>query len=157
VPSRWRLASADVRTSARRHPIVSNQVCYNLIDRNIESEVLPYCRARGISVIAYSPLATNLARIRACDPEQVLARLAAETGRTEAQIALNWCLTDPAVVAIVKASSPARVEENCVAGSWRLTAAQVALLERIRFERRSRLEMQLRRLAHGVLKAVGRR
>ena len=49
-----RLQSA--RRIMRKHAIVSNQIRYNLADRTIEAELLPYCRANGVTVIAYSPL-----------------------------------------------------------------------------------------------------
>jgi len=153
--SKSQLAAAAA--AARTHPIVSNQVRYNLIDRHIESELLPYCRARGVTVIAYSPLAMGLDRLRARDPHRVLERLEAETGRTAAQIALTWCLADPAVVAIVKASSVKRVEENCAASAWRLSDAQRAELDRLQFERRGRVEVRLRRVAHRLLTWMGRR
>ncbi len=41
-------------------PIVSNQVRYNLIQRNIEEEVLPFCRKNKITIIAWSPLAQGV-------------------------------------------------------------------------------------------------
>ena len=41
-------------------PIVSNQVRYNLLQRNIEEEVIPYCKKHNISIIAWSPLAQGV-------------------------------------------------------------------------------------------------
>jgi myo-inositol catabolism protein IolS len=41
-------------------PIVSNQLCYSLIARAIEFEILPFCRSRGIAVMAYMPLMQGL-------------------------------------------------------------------------------------------------
>ena len=54
-----------------KYPIVSNQIRYNLIDRTIEKDLLPYCRANRVTVIAYCPLARGLNRIRDCDPTGV--------------------------------------------------------------------------------------
>ena len=42
-------------------PIVSNQIVYNYFQRGIERDVIPYCKSRGISIIAYSPLCQGLA------------------------------------------------------------------------------------------------
>lgn len=42
-------------------PIVSNQIVYNYFQRGIEREVIPYCKSKGISIIAYSPLCQGLA------------------------------------------------------------------------------------------------
>jgi diketogulonate reductase-like aldo/keto reductase len=51
-------------------------------------------------------------------------------GKTEAQVALNWCTARESVVAIPKANSVAHVEEDCEASGWRLTSEQMAALER---------------------------
>jgi aryl-alcohol dehydrogenase-like predicted oxidoreductase len=58
-----------------RHPIVSNQVRYNLIDRTIEKDLLQYCQKIHTTIIAYSPLARGLDRIRDCDPSNVIGSL----------------------------------------------------------------------------------
>jgi myo-inositol catabolism protein IolS len=47
----------EARSCLSRTDIVSNQVRYNLLQRDIDDEVVPYCRKNGISIIAYSPLA----------------------------------------------------------------------------------------------------
>jgi diketogulonate reductase-like aldo/keto reductase len=131
----------------RNHTIVSNQVRYNLADRTIEGGLLAYCQANHITVIAYSPLGRQFRRLGDCDPRRVLPEVAASAGRTVAQVALNWCLCHESVVAIPKANSVGHLVENCGASGWRLTAEQYGRLnEGIRFRRRSRLELVLRRL-----------
>ncbi len=76
-------------------PIVSNQVLYHLKRRDIERELLPYCQENGVTVMAYTPLADgSLAakpRLRRDKRLQTLEQVAAETGKTMAQVALNWC------------------------------------------------------------------
>ena len=132
--------------AAGRHGIVSNQVRYNLIDRTIEQDLLPYCQANGITVIAYTPLARGLSRIRDCDPNRVLDRLARETGKTPAQVALNWCLCKDRVVAIPMSNAEEHLLENCAASGWRLTAEQATLLDtNIRFRHRGRFDVLVRR------------
>ena len=44
------------QASLRNSPIVSNQVLYNLNQRSIEADVLPYCLEQKITIIAYTPL-----------------------------------------------------------------------------------------------------
>lgn len=125
--------------------IVSNQVRYNLIDRTIESELLPYCRANQVTVIAYCPLARGLSRIRDCDPTGVIAELVRQTGKSPAQIVLNWCICQKGVVAIPKGNSVEHILDNCGASDWRLTEAQLALLNtRIQHRQRNRLDRLLR-------------
>lgn len=79
----------EAQKALGKYPIVSNQVRYNLIDRTIEQDLLPYCRANHVTVIAYCPLARGLSRIRDCDSSGVLDELAHATGKSVAQIAIN--------------------------------------------------------------------
>ena len=115
------------------HPIVSNQVLYNLNARRIEQDLIPYCQENQITVIAYTPLAdgslASSPRLRATDKSRALDRVVQETGKTRAQIALNWCTSRPNVIAIPKSNGVARTEENCGASGWRLTPEQVSLLD----------------------------
>lgn len=126
--------------------IVSNQVRYSLIDRTIETELLPYCQRNGVTVIAYSPLAHDIQAIVRADRSCALNAVSHETGKTVAQIALNWCLINPGVVVIPKTESAAHLAQNCEVSGWRLTEAQARLLEKsVRFDRRGRLAISLRR------------
>jgi len=132
----------------RRYPIVSDQVRYNVADRSIEHSTLAWCQAHHITVIAYSPLGRELQRLNDCDPHGVFSQLARETGRSMAQIALNWCLCHDGVVAIPKASSVAHVLEDCGASGWRLSAEQFSQVDKgILSRQRTGIDSLLRRLA----------
>ncbi|MGO9274518.1 MAG: aldo/keto reductase [Terriglobia bacterium] len=138
-----------------RYPIVSNQVRYNVIDRSIEKDLLPYCQANGITVIAYTPMARGLDRIRDCDPGGILDRLARETGKSAAQIILNWCLCKDQVVAIPMSNSVEHLIENCGASDWRLSNEQLALLDTaIQFRHRTRFDMLARRYLPARLQRI---
>jgi len=137
------------------HPLVSNQVRYNLIDRTIEQDLLPYCRANGITVIAYCPLARGLDRVRDCDPSGVVQDVARMTDRSPAQVVINWCLCQAGVVAIPKGNSTAHILDNCGASDWRLTEDQLALLNaRIQFRRRTRFDTMIRDWMPGSLQSL---
>jgi hypothetical protein len=139
-----------------KYKIVSNQVRYNLIDRTIEPDLLPYCQERDITMIAHSPLASGLANIQAKDPERVLDKLAESRSRTGAQLALNWCSSKRGVVSIAKANSVDHVKENCTAPDFQLSPEELQLLStKIKFERRGSLEIVLRRIARHALQAMG--
>jgi diketogulonate reductase-like aldo/keto reductase len=128
------------------YPVVSNQVRYSLIDRTIERDLLPYCRRHGLTVIAYCPLARGLDRIRDCDPQGVVDRLARTTGRSSAQVVLNWCLCQEGVIAIPKGNSEEHVVDNCGASGWRLSAEQLHELDtRIQYRRRTSFDTLVRR------------
>ena len=136
----------EAQIALGKYPIVSNQVRYNLVDRTIEADVLPYCKANHVTVIAYCPLARGLTRIRDCDPSGVIDELARMNGRSPAQIALNWCLCKEGVVAIPKGNSEEHILDNCGAAGWRLSAEQIALLDsRIQYRRRTRFDVLARR------------
>jgi len=138
-----------------RYPIVSNQVRYNLIDRTIEMELLPYCRANHVTVIAYCPLARGLSRIRDCDPTGAIDQLSRETGKSPAQIVINWCVCQAGVVAIPKGNSVEHILDNCGASDWRLNQEQLALLdERVQHRRRNRFDQLVRQWMPGPLQSL---
>lgn len=103
-----------------RH-IATNQVLYNLQYRGIEWDLLPFCRERGIPVMAYSPLehADDAASTLLSDP--VLERVAARHKATPAQIALAWLLHQPGVIVIPKAARVKHIHENRAAADICLT------------------------------------
>lgn len=112
--------------------IVSNQVRYNLNDRSIEKDLLPYCEVNDITVLAYTPLddghLTRMPTITGKGKMGVLNDIADETGRTLGQVALNWCNRTPGVVSIPKSNSVERTIENCGASGWRLSEEQIKRL-----------------------------
>lgn len=141
-----------------KYRIASNQVRYNLIDRTIERELLPYCRENEITVIAYSPLSRGLERIRDGDSKGILRQLEQETGKTLAQLAIHWCLRKPGVVAIPKGNTAEHILENCAASGWDLSEAQEAMLEEgVAFRQRGRLDMLLRKYTPKGVRAIGLR
>ena len=107
-------------------PIVANQLHYNLQVREIElSGLLDFCQETGVMVIAWRPL-------RGVDCSvPLLTELAARYGHTPRQLALNWLISQPGVVTIVKASDPLHLAENVGAVGWRMAEEDV---ERLRGE-----------------------
>ena len=144
------LRKAQVALSKYR--IVSNQVRYSLVDRTVEVDLLRYCAENKITVIAYSPLACGINYIKEKDPYAILSKVAALAGKTEAQVALNWCVSQENVIAVPKASSVDHVVQNCDASGWRLSPEQNRLLEEgVKFHRRGPAEAALRRAARAIL------
>ena len=117
-----------------KYKIVSNQVKYSLLHRGIEADMLLYCQKNDITVIAYSPVAqghlTSKPLLRKRRAMDVLERIAAETGKPMAQVALNWGISKPNVIAIPKSDKVERIVENCEASGWRLSAEQMEELNR---------------------------
>jgi diketogulonate reductase-like aldo/keto reductase len=112
-----------------KHKIVSNQVRYSLIERTVERDLLSYCQRNGITLIAYSPFGSKFSSLQAADPAGALCKVAETTGKTPAQVALNWLLAKAEVVAIPKASTVQHVIEDCGASGWRLSPSEYELLD----------------------------
>jgi diketogulonate reductase-like aldo/keto reductase len=144
------------QAAMRKHTIASNQVRYSLVDRTIEKELLPYCQENGITILGYSPLARGIQNVQRKDPQGILRRVAAAIGKTEAQVALNWCIAKPGVIAITKSDSVERIIEDCDVSGWRLSADQFRQLdEGIKYGRRGPVEVVLRRVARRILDRPG--
>ena len=119
------------QAAMKRHQIVSNQVEYSLLVREMEKEGLAdYCKANKITIIAYSPVARG-AILDGSQPalSSALGERGGRHGKTRAQVALNWVIGHENTVAIPKASSPAHVEENSGAEGWEMTAGEKKMLE----------------------------
>lgn len=157
--SRFRVPEFQrAQAALQKHRIVSQQLRYGLVTRHIEVDLLPWCQTNGVTVLAFSPLEHGLQNILDGDPRGVLEQVAAETRKTKAQVALNWCLAKDRVIPLTTASSIAHVEENCGASGWRLTPGQIQVLDQnVRFRRPSRLVQELRLIARRMLQRVGLR
>jgi diketogulonate reductase-like aldo/keto reductase len=92
--------------------IAANQVLYNLNDRGVEFDLLPWCRERAVTVMAYTPLGNSGSRMQAILGHSTLRSIAERLRATPAQIALAWLLRKDHVVAIPKAGTPEHVREN---------------------------------------------
>jgi diketogulonate reductase-like aldo/keto reductase len=105
--------------------VQTDQVLYNLSRRGIELDLLPWCRARGLPVMAYSPIEQG----RLLE-HPALREVARRRGATPAQVALAWVLRRDGVIAIPKAASASHVDENRAALELRLDEEELAALDR---------------------------
>jgi diketogulonate reductase-like aldo/keto reductase len=103
----------------------TNQVLYNLSRRGIEWDVLPWCRAQHVPIMAYSPIEQG--RILR-NPE--IQRIARSLDATPAQVALAWTIRQDGVIAIPKAGTVAHVRENRAATNLKLAPYDLAALDR---------------------------
>jgi diketogulonate reductase-like aldo/keto reductase len=102
----------------------TDQVLYNLARRGIEHDLLPACRARGMPVMAYSPLEQGRLGNR-----PVLDAIAARHGASAFQVALAWTLRTDGVISIPKATDPGHLRENLAALDLGLTARDLAEID----------------------------
>jgi aryl-alcohol dehydrogenase-like predicted oxidoreductase len=144
---------------ARTRPVETVQPPYHLFRRDIEAELLPYCREHDIGVLVYGPLAHGLLT-GALDEEtkfaaddwrsaapffkgedyrrnintvRELERFASEQlGSSVSQLAIAWTLANPAVqVAIVGARHPRHIEDSIAAAELSLSEADLEQIDRI--------------------------
>jgi aryl-alcohol dehydrogenase-like predicted oxidoreductase len=94
--------------------ITTNQMEYNLFDRSIETDLLPYCAAESVSLIAYSPLDQGKFSLNS-DKAQTLRRIGEKYSKTPAQICLAWLVAHPQVIVIPKTNSKDHKRENAQA------------------------------------------
>jgi len=104
----------------------TNQVPYNIGDRAIERDLLPWSEQHGMPVMAYSPLG-GLGASLLRDP--TLTQIGEARGCSAAAVALAWTIRSGNVIAIPESGSVAHVKENAVALSLSLTAQELQALD----------------------------
>jgi diketogulonate reductase-like aldo/keto reductase len=117
----WGVSNFDVddmdELSALAPDCAANQVYLSLSERGPEFSLLPWLRARGVPLMAYSPIDQGtLAQ------HPTLAAIGAPHGLSAAQVALAWVLSQPGVVAIPKAVMTQHLRDNLAAASHALSA-----------------------------------
>jgi diketogulonate reductase-like aldo/keto reductase len=109
--------------------IATNQVLYNLANRGIEWDLLPWCKHRNIPVMAYSPFVSAPPALTRLLANAAVTAVAARHSVAPAQVALAWLLHRPGVVAIPKAVQPAHIRENRAAYDITLTTNDMAEID----------------------------
>lgn len=154
----WQLMKAQGVADRHGWPrLVAHQVYYSLIGRAYEDELMPLGRDQGIGALVWSPLGWGRltgkigrdrpvpagSRLHETEPFappveighlyrviDAIEAVAAETGRTVPQIAINWLLRRPTVSSvIIGARNEEQLRQNLGAVGWSLTPEQVAALD----------------------------
>lgn len=156
--SGWQLMKSLAAADRHGRPrYVAHQVYYSLVGRDYEWELMPLGLDQGVGALVWSPLGWGrlTGRVRRGTPLPATSRLhrtasfgppvddgtlfavtdvlddiAAETGRTVPQIAINWLLQRPTVASvIIGARDERQLVDNLGAVGWSLTADQIAALD----------------------------
>ena len=156
----WQVCQAlRVCDRCRLTPYIAVQNHYNLLDRSIERELLPFCRDARLGVMTYSPLAVGLLSglVRHGQPpppgspwaegrpgfrelltpaaDAVVAeliRIGADRGKTPAQVAIAWILSHAEIsAAMIGPDTPDQVAENLGGTGWELAPEERAALDAI--------------------------
>lgn len=107
--------------------IACNQVLYNLEERAIEHEVIPWCQRHGAAVVAYSPFGHGRFPEERSPGGRVLAEIAEAHQATPRQVALAFLTRE--AFAIPKASTPEHTVENAGAGDLKLSESELARID----------------------------
>jgi aryl-alcohol dehydrogenase-like predicted oxidoreductase len=137
-------------------PLTAVQLPYNMLQRDIEQQSIPWCRTQNIAVMVYWPLMKGLlaGRLPAAhdfDPRdsrrkypmyqgkeweknqeivQRLREVAAISGHTVAQVVINWTISQPGITsALCGAKRAWQIEETAGAMGWSLSDEQLALID----------------------------
>lgn len=146
----------QLREFAAACPVTAVQPYYNLLQREIEAELVPYCVEHRISICSYWPLmkgllAGKIARDHQFDPTDGRAKypmfmgeefqksqdfldelrpIAAAARRTIGELAIAWVISRPGIsTALVGAKRPDQIRENAPAATWQLSADEKAKIE----------------------------
>lgn len=103
------------------------QAEYNLLDRSIESDILPYCDANNILTVAYSPL--ECLYHLPSDRMLWLEEIAFIHQKTLAQIALNWLISHRTVIVIPKTKDPQHQLQNATASDFALSIPELKRID----------------------------
>lgn len=154
----WQVMKAQAIADRHGWPrLVAHQVYYSLIGRAYEADLMPLGADQGVGAIVWSPLGWGrltgkIGRDRPIpegsrlhDTEQfappvetehlyrvvdALEAVAAETGKSVPQVAINWLLRRPTVASvIIGARNEAQLRDNLGAVGWELSAVQIAALD----------------------------
>jgi aryl-alcohol dehydrogenase-like predicted oxidoreductase len=155
--SGWHLMKSLATADRYGYPrYVANQTFYSLVGRDYEWELMPLALDQGVGAVVWSPLGWGrlTGKIRRGQPLPQVSRLpktaefgppvsedylyrvvdaidkiAAETGKSVPQIALNWLLQRPTVsTVIIGARNEEQLKQNLGAVGWNLTAEQMQRL-----------------------------
>ena len=137
-------------------PVSAVQPPYNMLQREIERDLVPWCREREIAICVYWPLlkgllAGKLPRDHVFQPSDGRAKypmfqgdewqrnqdfldelrsIAADVGKTVAQVVVNWTIHQPGITAaLCGAKRPDQIRETAGAVGWRLNAKQLAQID----------------------------
>ena len=148
---------AQLEEFVRECPLAAYQPPYNMLQRQIEADTLPWCREHGVAVLVYWPLlkgllAGKMRRDQTFENDsrrkypqyqgeeweknlalvEKLRVIAAEAGHTVAELVLRWTLQQPGITCtLCGARRPEQVRENAGGSGWELTAEQLARIDKL--------------------------
>ncbi|MFH0749439.1 MAG: aldo/keto reductase [Candidatus Gottesmanbacteria bacterium] len=126
--SNFRTARLKEAQEHTQNKLVVNQVYYNLVIREPEKEgLLDYCQHNDILLEAYRPLEKGMLVTQTIP---ILQELVRKYGKTPAQIAINWLISQKNVITISKTSTIEHLRENLSAIGWKMEDKDIEYLRK---------------------------
>lgn len=158
----WRMADALwISETKNLAKFVCYQPQYNLVTRDIEAELVPFCLDKGLGIVCWAPLASGFLTgkykpgqrsvegtrsaegwlfherffsARADETLRTLLEVAEAVGKSPAQVALRWALDMPGITsAIAGARTAAQFRDSCGASGWHLPEELQARLSEVSY------------------------
>lgn len=117
--------------SMKKYNISSTQMNFSVAHRNIERDLLPFCRENGMAILAYYPLGHGKLVSADSASNGAISEIGNNHGgKTAPQIALNWFISKyDFVFPIPRASNPDHVKENSGSMGWKMSDEEITRLE----------------------------
>lgn len=119
----------EAQTHLKKHPIVCNQVLYNLYERGVDRNLIPYCSEKNIAVVGYTPFGRRELPKSSTKSGAVLAEIAQKHNATLAQIMLAFLVRLDNLFTIPKAARIEHTAENAKAGTVSLDKDDIAKID----------------------------
>jgi diketogulonate reductase-like aldo/keto reductase len=113
----------EARWALKKYEIVADQVRYSVLYKEVEKDLLPYAIRSRITIQAYTPLERG--RVKDVD---LVRRIASKYEKSPVAVALNYLISKPMVVAIVKTERLDHLMEIREALGWRLSEEDIKTL-----------------------------
>lgn len=110
----------------KTNKLAANQIEYNLLNQSADLDIIPFCRAKDIKIIAHRPLAKGTL-IKSINP--TVDALSKKYNKTSIQIALNWIMSQ-GISVIPKSDNLKHLEENIGALGWKMEREDINLLKK---------------------------
>jgi diketogulonate reductase-like aldo/keto reductase len=104
----------------------TNQVPYSLNHRNVERDLVPWCKQHNVPIMAYSPLGGDHNLVVA---DHTLAQIGTSHNCSASAVAIAWVMRGGNIIAIPESGSPAHAKENAAALSISLTPQELQTLD----------------------------
>jgi diketogulonate reductase-like aldo/keto reductase len=119
----------EAQSVMKKHPIVCNQILYNLRNRGIERRLVPFCIESDIAVVGYTPFGQrSLPNMRTAGGA-ALSVIAEKHGATVPQIILAFLVRENIAFAIPKSANSEHTKENAAASDIVLDADDIASID----------------------------